>query len=223
MVSLSLVRGRPCRYSLPGALTDSPVPADLIISKRNFLSLYALVNCYADQAVFDCWEILDKIHIWSRALDFRNFVLNCFFIIEKKIPSKIFGNSNRGRRTKNNFNKVPVAILVRVRWSLLVHDTASTLMNCLMQCLLAGMNWLWLLLLLLLSHISTISWKIAISQDLAWNSRHQMIFYVKLLTQLSIIKFVMTNKVWVINYGLLSFQFDGWELGYLSRSQSKFE
>ena len=88
MVSLSLVRGRPCRYSLPGALTDSPVPADLIISKRNFLSLYALVNCYADQAVFDCWEILDKIHIWSRVLDFRNFVLNCFFIIEKKFHRK---------------------------------------------------------------------------------------------------------------------------------------
>ena len=84
LVSLSLVRGLPYQYNLLGALTDNPAPADLTISKRNFLSLYALANCYADRAVFDCWEILDKIHIWSRALDFRNFVLNYFFNIEKK-------------------------------------------------------------------------------------------------------------------------------------------
>ena len=99
-VVLSLVRGRPSRYSLPGALTDSPVPADLIISKQNFLSLYALANCCADRAVFDCWEILDKIHIWSRVLDFRNFVLNCFFHYrKKKFHRKMFGYANMGRLT----------------------------------------------------------------------------------------------------------------------------
>lgn len=176
------------------------------------IELFLTVEKYLTKFTFEVAPLISGISFWIA------------FLILKKIPLKLW--KSRGRRTTLSigiFNKVPVAILVRVRWSLLVHDTASTLMNCLMQCLLAGMNWLWLLLLLLLSHISTISWKIAISQDLAWNSRHQMIFYVKLLTQLSIIKFVMTNKVWVINYGLLSFQFDGWELGYLSRSQSKFE
>lgn len=179
------------------------------------IKLFLTVEKYLTKFTFEVAPLISGISFWIA------------FLSLKKNSIENFGNANRGRRTTLSigiFNKVPVAILVRVRWSLLVHDTASTLMNCLMQRLLAGMNWLWLLLLLLLSHISTICWKyFAIFLDLAWNSRHQMIFYVKLLTQLSIIKFVMTNKVWVINNGLLSFQFDGWELGYLSRSQSKFE
>lgn len=175
------------------------------------IKLFLTVEKYLTKFTFEVAPLISGISFWIA------------FLSLKKNSIENFWKCKQGSVNGKFFDKVPVAILVRVRWSLLVHDTASTLMNCLMQCLLAGMNWLRLLLLLLLSHISTISWKIAISQDLAWNSRHQMIFYVKLLTQLSIIKFVMTNKVWVISYGWLSFQFDGWELGYLSRSQSKFE
>lgn len=176
------------------------------------IELFLTVEKYLTKFTFEVAPLVSGISFWI-----------AFLSLKKKFHRK-FWKCKQGLANGKFFDKVPVPILIRVRWSLLVHDTASTLMNCLMQCLLAGMNWLWLLLLLLLSHISTICWKyFAISQDLAWNSRHQMIFYVKLLTQLSIIKFVMTNKVWVINYGLLSFQFDGWELGYLSRSQSKFE
>ena len=151
------------------------------------IELFLTVEKYLTKFTFEVAPLISGISFWI-----------AFSLLKKKIPSKNFGYANRDRRTTLSwkfFNKVPVPILIWVWWSLLVHDPASTLMNCLMQRLLTGMNWLRLLLLLLLPHIATICWiDLAIFLELIWNSRHQMMFYVKLLTQLSIIKFVMTNQ-----------------------------